>query len=138
MRIRTRRIHIIEWLIAESVRWQFAATVGIICLRPGHLQSSLQRASLQLSSHPAMLLSRFREQLRSSEWADRERVPLTAGLAILQVIARRIDSQVSADPSDLDMARAVILTLPAHGAITEALGALLYVSEEEDPKPAGP
>src|SRR5579863_6128735 len=46
--------------------------------------------------HPAMLLSRFREQLRSSEWAEKERVPRTAGLAILQAIASRVDPRVSA------------------------------------------
>src|SRR5579862_5857169 len=47
--------------------------------------------------HPAMLLSRFREQLRSSEWAEKERVPRTAGLAILQAIAHRVDPQVEPD-----------------------------------------
>jgi len=84
-----------------------------------------------------MLLSRFREQLQSSEWAERERVPRTAGLAILQAIAVRVDSEVAPDASDIDMARAVIDTLP-HGATSRALGELLRVIDADPPSPAGP
>jgi tetratricopeptide (TPR) repeat protein len=84
-----------------------------------------------------MLLSRFREQLQSSEWAERERVPRTAGLAILQAIAVRVDSEVAPDASDIDMARAVVDTLP-HGATSRALGELLRVIDADPPSPAGP
>jgi len=84
-----------------------------------------------------MLLSRFREQLQSSEWAERERVPRTAGLAILQAIAVRVDSKVAPDASDIDMARAVVDTLP-QSATSRALGELLRVIDAEPPSPAGP
>ena len=84
-----------------------------------------------------MLLSRFREQLQSSEWAERERVPRTAGLAILQAIAVRVDSKVAPDASDIDMARAVVDTLP-HSATSRALGELLRVIDADPPSPAGP
>jgi tetratricopeptide (TPR) repeat protein len=84
-----------------------------------------------------MLLSRFREQLRSSEWAERERVPRTAGFAILQAIAHRVDSHVSPDASDIDMARIVVETLPAD-ATSRALSALLLVIDADPPSPAGP
>ena len=84
-----------------------------------------------------MLLSRFREQLQSSEWAERERVPRTAGLAILQAIAVRVDSKVAPDASDIDMARAVVDTL-RHSATSRALGELLRVIDADPPSPAGP
>jgi tetratricopeptide (TPR) repeat protein len=84
-----------------------------------------------------MLLSRFREQLRSSEWAERERVPLAAGFAILCVIAKRFDPAVQPDTSDVDMARAAIETLPPSAA-SRALAALLRVIDEDPPAPAGP
>jgi tetratricopeptide (TPR) repeat protein len=84
-----------------------------------------------------MLLSRFREQLQSSEWAERERVPRTAGLAILQAIAVRVDSKVAPDASDIDMARAVVDTLPQN-ATSRALGELLRVIDADPPSPAGP
>lgn len=84
-----------------------------------------------------MLLSRFREQLRSSEWAEKERVPRTAGLAILQAIAHRVDRQVEPDPSDIDMARVVVETLPP-SATSRALATLLQVIDADPPSPAGP
>jgi tetratricopeptide (TPR) repeat protein len=84
-----------------------------------------------------MLLSRFREQLRSSEWAEKERVLRTAGLAILQAIARRVDPHVAPDASDIDMARAVVDTLP-QSATSRALGELLRVIDADPPSPAGP
>ncbi len=85
-----------------------------------------------------MLLRRFREQLSSAEWAERERVPLAAGFAILCVIARRIDPGVQPDESDVDMARAAIKALPATDG-SRALGALLrLVDQEPPPRPAGP
>src|ERR1700722_13478707 len=84
-----------------------------------------------------MLLSRFREQLQSSEWAERERVPRTAGLAILQAVAVRVDSKVAPDASDIDMARAVVDTLPQN-ATWRALGELLRVIDADPPSPAGP
>jgi tetratricopeptide (TPR) repeat protein len=84
-----------------------------------------------------MLLSRFREQLRSSEWAERERVPLAAGFAILCVVARRIDTEVRPDESDVEIARNVLRTLPKTPAST-ALGALLRVLDEDPMGPAGP
>jgi len=84
-----------------------------------------------------MLLRRFREQLKSEEWAERERVPRTAGLAILQAIAVRVDPHVAPDASDIDMARTVVDTLPPN-ATSRALGALLLVIDDEPPGPAGP
>ena len=84
-----------------------------------------------------MLLSRFREQLRSSEWAEKERVPRTAGLAILQAIAHRVDPRVTADFSDIEMARVVVDTLP-EGATSHALEGLLLVIDAEPQAPAGP
>jgi tetratricopeptide (TPR) repeat protein len=81
-----------------------------------------------------MLLSRFREQLRSSEWAERERVPLAAGFAILCVIARRVDPHVKPDMSDVGMARSVIKTLAPDNPATEPLRALLRAIED----PAAP
>jgi len=84
-----------------------------------------------------MLLSRFREQLRSSEWAERERVPRTAGFAILQAIAIRVDPKVAPDSSDIDMARVVVDTLP-QDATSQALSSLLCVIDSDPPAPAGP
>jgi tetratricopeptide (TPR) repeat protein len=83
-----------------------------------------------------MLLRRFREELRSSDWAERDRAALTAGLAILQVIARRIDPNVVPDASDVDMARAVISILPYDSATASALMALLHVVDQEPPAAA--
>ena len=66
-----------------------------------------------------------------------ERVPRTAGFAILQAIAQRVDPQVTADVSDIDMARVVVDTLP-EGATSTALSELLRVIDTDPPSPAGP
>lgn len=120
----------------RTLLWQENNSLDIICAR-GY---SLARPDAFPSplAHPTMLLSRFRQQLSSAEWAERERVPLAAGFAILCVIARRIDPGVQPDESDVEMARAVIATLPVTTE-SRALAALLkLIDQEPPPRPAGP
>jgi tetratricopeptide (TPR) repeat protein len=120
----------------ETLLWQQNSSLDIICVRCYSL--ARPDAFSFPSLHPSMLLSRFRQQLSSAEWAERERVPLAAGFAILCVIAQRVDAAVTPDESDVDMARSVVWTLPAGSPMAAALRSLLVAIDADPPAPAAP